>query len=282
MYNKTFAIIGGDRRFAVLYKLLTDSKINTLAYSVAGITNNTEGLDEIINNADIIILPIPLTRDGFTLNAPACSKPIYLESIFSQLPANKKVFAGCAGNIKYLIEKYKVNVIDYSTDESFALKNAVLTAEGAVEAVIKYTDFSIFGSKCLILGYGRIGKILANYMKVLGSEVTVAARKKHVLTSIEIDGYIPTEMITLADLDYDLILNTVPAIILTADLLSTVPKHCLILDLASSPGGVDTLAAEEMNIKSIHLPGLPSVIAPKTAALIIRDTILNCLREEGI
>ena len=39
------------------------------------------------------------------------------------------------------------------------------------------TDRTLHGSRCLIIGYGRIGRLLADRLLSLGAEVTVSARK---------------------------------------------------------------------------------------------------------
>jgi dipicolinate synthase subunit A len=71
----------------------------------------------------------------------------------------------------------------------------------------------------------------------------------------------------------DIIFNTIPAMILTADMLIKIPKTCVIIDIASNPGGTDFRFAERRGIKAILAPSLPGIVAPKTAGQIIARTL---------
>ena len=52
------------------------------------------------------------------------------------------------------------------------------TSEAALAILIENTEKTLFGSNILIIGYGRIAKILAEYLKALKANVTVCARKE--------------------------------------------------------------------------------------------------------
>lgn len=159
--------------------------------------------------------------------------------------------------------------------------NAVPTAEGAIEIAISETPITIHGSKCLVLGYGRIGKILSKFLDGMGAQTYVEARKYADLALIESHGCNPLTMKeTKMRLDeFDIIFNTVPALILTREDLEKVKKDALIIDLASKPGGVDFTAAKELGIHVIWALSLPGRTAPVTAGIIIKDTITNILSE---
>ena len=68
---------------------------------------------------------------------------------------------------------------------------------------------------------------------------------------------------------WDIIFNTVPALILNRNRLKKVRQDCIIIDLASSPGGVDFQAATEFGLSASLDLGLPGFVAPRTAAEII-------------
>lgn len=90
--------------------------------------------------------------------------------------------------------------------------NAVPTAEGAIEIAMREYLGTINNSKCLITGYGRIGKVLAKMLQGLGAKVYVSARRKESLAWIKLNGYIPIDNNNLINSgEYDLIFNTVPA-----------------------------------------------------------------------
>lgn len=162
--------------------------------------------------------------------------------------------------------------------------NAVPTAEGAIEIAISETPVTIHGSKCLVLGYGKIGKILTKDLYGMGAITYAAARKYADLAMIEGHGYEPLQMSTLKGRinEFDIIFNTVPALILDDEVLSKVQKDALIIDLASKPGGVDFEAAKKYGLRVIWALSLPGKVAPITSGAIIKDTIMNIINELGV
>lgn len=161
------------------------------------------------------------------------------------------------------------------------ITNAVPTAEGAIEIAMSETPITLHGSKCLVTGYGRIGKILAKMLRGIGAKVSVEARKYADLALIE--GH-SCEAIALGELahhvgEYDIIFNTVPTMLFDREILCKVKKDALIIDLASRPGGVDFDAAAELGVKVIWALSLPGKVAPVSAGAIIKDTIVNVLKE---
>ena len=58
------------------------------------------------------------------------------------------------------------------------------------------------------------------------------------------------------------------------------PHHTLIIDLASKPGGTDFRYAEKRGIKAILTPGLPGIVAPKTAGQILANVLAELLHED--
>ncbi|MEG0570666.1 MAG: dipicolinate synthase subunit DpsA, partial [Oscillospiraceae bacterium] len=79
-----------------------------------------------------------------------------------------------------------------------------------------------------------------------------------------------------------LVFNTVPAQILGEDVLRRVEKDCVLIDLASKPGGIDFEIAKKLNIKAIWALSLPGIVAPITAAQIIYDTVKNIIHERKL
>ena len=123
---------------------------------------------------------------------------------------------------------------------------------------------TLHSSNVLVLGYGRVGKILANMLKGLGANVYCEARKNVDLAWIKAYGYEP---VTLRSLNenlnkFDIIMNTIPALILTEKELKYLKKDCLLIDLASNPGGIDREAAKKQGIKTIWALSLPGKVAP--------------------
>lgn len=161
--------------------------------------------------------------------------------------------------------------------------NALPTAEGALQLAMENTERTIHASRCLVIGYGRIGKLLAERLLALGAEVTVSARRYGDLAWIDAWGYqsLRTGALTGELERFDLIFNTAPALILDAARLEEVREDCVILDLASAPGGVDFDAARRLGRQVIAAPGLPGKAAPRSAAAAIRESIYHILEERG-
>ena len=187
------------------------------------------------------------------------------------LEYRKPIFAGNIKNEK---------VFDYTKDEGFALKNAYLTAEGAISLAISETEKSLSNSSVLIVGYGRIAKAIEYYLSNLTSEVTVCARNENARINAK---YRNSNAVDFSDLKnnlrYDIIFNTVPHPVINSSELSAAKRDTLIIDLASFPGGVDRHFAEIKGIKLITARGLPSKFSPKTAGKIVGETVYNHIRE---
>ena len=159
--------------------------------------------------------------------------------------------------------------------------NAVPTAEGAIEIAIREYPGTLNGSRCLVTGYGRIGRVLAKMLCGMGAKVYVSARRKDSLAWIRLGGYTPVEHSDIINSgEFDIIFNTVPALILDAHIMAKIAVRSLMIDLASQPGGVDFESAKRMGIKTVHALSLPGKTAPKTSGEIIKETIFNILEEE--
>ncbi len=78
----------------------------------------------------------------------------------------------------------------------------------------------------------------------------------------------------------DLCINTVPAPIITAEVLVEMPLHALIIDLASKPGGTDFQFAEKRGVKALLAPGLPGIVAPKTAGQILAKVLVELIKDQ--
>lgn len=282
---KNIIIAGGDERFISVANILSKDGFNvgmTAFRKNKEFEKNIAFYESFYNaeNADYIILPLPVTKDKLTLFAPLCDEEIYLHDLFDRIKEGTHVFCGIADeSIKKSAEKYKFNVIDYFSDEALTILNCIPTAEGAINIAIKSTPYTLFGSNCLVLGFGRVGKILAKSLYALGANTFVEARKKSDLAWIKALGYNSVPLDTLKDEieKFDIIFNTVPHKILDKDLLSNMKKECVIIDLASFPYGVDIDFVKQNKIKYILASALPGKVAPSFAGKIIAETIENLI-----
>ncbi len=281
----SFAVIGGDKRqLAVAEGLNKDGyTVYTSALENTVLSNAVEqtSIEKAIKNSDCIILPLPFTVDYKTLNTPLSDRSILLNDKFAELLEDKKIFCGLKSRFLQMDKIWsKLDIHDYADREDFALKNAVPTSEGAIAIAIKEYERTLFGAKCLVAGFGKIGKILAKMLTNLGAQVYVSARKKSDIEWIKILGYRAINTNNLqAACQFDVIFNTIPFLIFNAQTLAKIAQNSLLIDLASKPGGVDFEAAKRMNIKTIHALALPGKFAPYSAGEIIKTTIYNMLEE---
>lgn len=282
---KTIGIIGGDKR--QLY--LADSFIKDGCRVILGGFDTLESIGDIaitdvksaINYSDIIILPLPSVRTDGSINAPFSNGNIYLTDDCIELIKSKPVFATFREKLIRAYPKLSSSpVFDYASREDFAILNAVPTAEGAVECAMCAYEGTISGSKSFVAGFGRIGKVLAKMLKALGSDVTVSARRFEDLAYINALGYRAENTLELKKISgYDLVFNTVPAMVFDEKLLKNTDRNTLIIDLASVPGGVDFEAARSLKIDAQRALSLPGKCAPKAAAEIIKQTVLSIIKE---
>lgn len=155
--------------------------------------------------------------------------------------------------------------VPYWADPVYAIENAALTAEGAAELVMRRLPGALQGAEILIVGYGRIGSMLADRLALLGAHVTVAARRPESRAEARARGHASVDITALPD-DCDAIINTVPAPILTGDF-----GGALCLDLASAPGGwADRTAV-------LKAPGLPGLYAPMAAADVMAEAVYRVM-----
>lgn len=282
----TVSVIGGDLRQITLGHELKKEGYHVFLYGFDKYGENTnldeeDDLDYILNS-DIIILPVPVTFDGININSPFAEFPLSLENFLDGINPSALIFGGqIKPNLKNALDEKRIKYCDYLLREELSVRNAVPTAEGAIKIAIEETPITIHGSKCLVMGYGRIGKILSRMLQGLGANVWVEARKYADLAMIEGHGYEPLSLNELKNYinEFDIIFNTIPALILDEKMLMHIKKDALIIDLASRPGGVDFQAAKIIGLKVIWALSLPGKVAPVSSGIIIKDTIMNIINE---
>ena len=272
-----FAIIGGDRRQIETSLFLNSKNHSVVTYGLPKIKgiNETANDFNILADCDAMILPLPITKDNTTINSPLIDKDIYISDILQLKP--KFIFGGMiSDNLCDVFESKKIDYYDYYKSEKLTVKNAVLTAEAAVSIAIQNCDRSIYNSKSLVIGYGRIGKQLAKYLNTLGSEVTATSRNEETLVNIEIDGITPLKTDEILDFvsNFDFIFNTIPAPILNSDFFANCKPTVFVEDLATN-SGVSLNEAKKFGINADIYGGLPGKYSPITAAEFITNEILN-------
>lgn len=278
-----FAIVGGDERSLKLRDLLVNDghKVQVYGFEKMLGTDNNPNLSQVTSDANIIIGPLPLTNDGETLNAPFSLKSIQLDELLNGITSEQIFIAGKIDEHIYITKGKNVKIIDYFSREEMQVLNAVPTAEGAIQLAMENLPITIWNSNTLVLGFGRIGKVLARMLYGIGANTYVAVRKYSDIAWLKSYGYKP---ILFKELDkylpkMDVIFNTIPSEVLSKQKLEKLNEECLTIDLASKPGGVDFKAAEELGAKVIWALALPGKVAPITAAQVIKETIYNIIEE---
>lgn len=243
-----------------------------------------ENLSEAMEKSNIVIGGIPFSRDGIKLNAPFARKEILIENFKKNLNG-KKFFAGRILEENFGTEenasedKPKIQMYDLLKDDELTILNAIPTVEGAIKIAIDEREDTIHESNVLVCGYGRIGKIACDRFSKLGANVYCTARKETDLAWIREKRFIPLtypEVINFAS-RFDIVINTVPTLIIKKEELDAFNKDVLLIELASLPGGFDKEYIKQKGLKLITAPGIPGKEMPKTAAKYIKKVIDNIL-----
>lgn len=266
------AVAGGDLRMLTVADLLKSAGYEC-EKTALGDKNGFSS--EVLKNADAVILPLPCFKDGY-LFAPTSDAHIGVSEVLDACGEDTLVLGG---GLPFCDSRH----IDYATDESFLLKNAFVTAEGAISIAMSELKAALCYSKATVLGYGRIGKCLAKMLCGLGCEVTVIARREPSRTEAEFSGHRAVDFDSSVGFDdADVIFNTVPFAVMGKREICFTKKDALLIDLASGNGGIDKNAAHASGRKLIHALALPGKYSPVTAGRIIYETIVSFLSKEGV
>jgi len=284
-----FAIIGGDLRIIKLAEMLANEGNEVYVYGLEKAENienkkniiQCDSIRKAVQNVEIVIGPIPFSSNGDTINAPFSDKNITIREIMHVINAKVFIAGGITPDVYRMANDEYIEIIDIMKREELAVLNTIATAEGTIQIAIENTNKILHGSEVLVLGFGRIGKVLARKLVGLAVKVTCAARKDEDLAWIQAYGYKTTNINNIGEnlRQYDIIINTVPHMILTEERLQYVKEDCLLIDLASNPGGIDKKAVKDKKLKFVWALSLPGKVAPITSAEFIKDTIYNIVKE---
>ncbi|MBQ6819043.1 MAG: NAD(P)-binding domain-containing protein [Clostridia bacterium] len=277
MTNKECVLIGGDIRQKYIADILLKhgATVTSIGLERCDQMSTEVMITDKIPAESIIILPIPITKDGIKLFAPFSERNISLNALFDSFTKRNIVCGGLFPN--YFVDKLKernIDYFDYGRDPAFQYQNGLPSAEGAIELAMRHTPYILRNAKVCVIGYGNIGKHLVSLLIKMGCQVTATARKSTDLDDIRKTDAVPIET---KDLDkagrFDIVFNTVPALVVTNNVLQKQDSSTLIIDLASKPGGVDFVYADKQGIQCIQALSLPALYAPLTAAEITLDSI---------
>ncbi len=257
-------VFGGDLRNLRLAEELAAAGRPNDAYALGPGPADTG----VLAAYDVVVGPVPFSRDGTNLFTPLAEEKIPVAAFLGALKKGAVLLAGtlpagtAVGGFRH---------VDFTKDAELYERNLVPTCEGIVHILLGRIDFTLHGSRLLVVGYGRLARRLAPLLRALGTEVFI-----HSAVEAERDAFRPDYRSgDIADLSsYDLVVNTVPAVLLGRKELSTLRKGVFVLDVASAPGGVDPSAAAELGIDFLAAGGIPGAKAPRTVARDMLEVVI--------
>lgn len=282
-----FSIIGGDKRQVCIAENLLSLGFSVLLYGLLNASSQpglyANSLAEAIDSSKVIITPIPISKDGIHILSQTAEADLTIENLCPLLSPEQKLYGGCLTETMITYFKdHSISYTDFMEQDEITLFNTIATAEGSIAEAISESSFNLHGSSCLVLGFGRCARTLAEKLKGLCSKVDVAARSSVALAAANASSFGTLsikELKTTID-RYDIVFNTIPSLVLTKDILSHTKPEVVIIDIASSPGGVDFEAAKELGRFAKLSLGLPGKYAPKSSAACLTDFLLSDLRKK--
>lgn len=299
-------LLGGDSRQTALAYYLAQKGFETAVWGLpmpaselycGAVLPDFDGVrctepESAVAGSRAVLLPLPATTDGVRVHTPALNgeavsqrRELRLTQLMDMLEKDTLLLAGRPGEVlRSMARNANIRLVDYYDSEAVQIKNAVPTAEGALALAMEKMPFTIFGSSCAVLGYGRIGQRLCSVLLALGARITVAARSERDLSSAAIHGCTARPLREFLDSPGkpDVLFNTIPVPLIREDVLRALPPHTLIMDLASAPGGIDPAAQTKGDHRILRAASLPGRAAPYTAGKILFETIESIFAAEGI
>ena len=287
------AFLGGDKRLATAVNRLAKEDYDVFVWRVPSCAESenirvSDTMYKAISGASAIILPLPSSSDGTSLNCMADDNESKTAlTLIADAIDQECVIIG--GKIPKTFSDYAalngIKTFDYFESEEFQIKNAYTTAEAALNIAMNNLSKNIRGSSFGITGYGRISKQLAKLLLALGGRVTVAARKESDLAwaklegceTIRLNGHGAIEKLCCG---YDVIFNTVPSWLFDEHFLKNVSPNTLIVELASAPGGIDISEAKRLKSKVLWAASLPGKYAPESAGELISECVSGIIAAE--
>ncbi len=284
--NRTITVTGGDSRQIYMSGYLKEKGYDVKIFACEHVKypEGVKGCDSIEEAvlSEVLILPLPVSKNGSMLNTPLSSKEIRLRDIAERINDRHIVFYGMGSPpFSKNVQARALYSCDYFNIESLIYKNAMLTSEGILSIVLEKLPVTVFGLKAAITGYGRIGAFTAEKLMSLGAEVTVFARDEMQQIKASLKGIRAYGISEICDFvnDFDVIINTVPAIVIERNAVSLSNPGCIFIEAASAPYGIDSDACALYGRTLIKAFSLPGKTAPKSAGIIIGETIDKRLRE---
>ncbi len=287
MYNLkgfTVAMLGGDARELSLAQELAalGATVKTMGLPAEGENIIACSMpEECLNGANALILPVPGVKENMRLVSVYLEHPPEITGeLLALLPKGAPVLVGIAKEpLRRLVQHAGLSLVELMQMDDVAILNSIPSAEGAVQMAMEKLPITIHGSRCLVLGFGRTAQTLAQLLDAMHAQTTVVARNPAQLARAEAMGLHTIHISELGNClqQPNVIFNTIPAPVITVDILTRLTPTTLIIDLASAPGGTDFTAAQRLGIEALLAPGLPGKVAPRTAGLLLARVVPRVL-----
>jgi dipicolinate synthase subunit A len=238
------------------------------------IAHDQEEFEKLIKEAQYTHLLLPITGVDNNLTIRGGNTQL-TEEILGHL-RGKTILTGLMHeSLQLACQQFEVALETYMTDD-FAIDNNYITCEGIIEGLVKLSEKAIYQSNILILGYGRLGQILAKVLTPFKVKLWIAARDEKDLTKIKIEGNqaLPLNQIGKALDEVDFVITTIPKEVMNHEVLeSLIDKDLLIIDVSSHPYSFDHDYAKELGLNVHLLAKIPGRIAPKSSGELLATYI---------
>ena len=282
--NITF--IGGDARMRTVAQLFSEQDTVRSFCLPKGAPSPVDTLFDALHMTDVILLPLPATRDGIH---PLCEEeyrdqiPAFAE-IFSRAPDETAILGGhLSPAVTKEAERHGLPVFDGARDFEktvAAVLNAAATAAAALGMAISTLPVVLCGTPVAVIGGGRIARALIPLLRATGAHVYVYARdlaQRHAAEKMGAAAFpIPKDQPLCLAKGLRAVFSTVPARLFDADALSSLDRGVPLFDL-----GGDAVDREAAALYGIPLPpcgALPGRYSPESAGSFLYDEIQSILR----
>ncbi len=266
MNTQKTVIFGSDSRFEYTGAYLKEKGFSVYEYDKSILSN----LSQTGRAPVVFVLPLPFSRDEKRLNCSNEESRLLLDDFYSLINKGDTVAGGMlTDSFKNAVCSLGAVCLDYY-DEKMIDENAVLTAKALKKLLDELkSDFS--GKRIAVTGYGRVAKAVAKMLEKENADFTVTARSKtaEMQASKHSQRFVKLESFTDELPFFDIIINTVPALIFDESRLSRIKKDAVFIDLASAPFGVEKELAEKHRLRLIRALSLPGRYFPEEAGKLI-------------
>lgn len=284
--KRSLAVLGGDMRQVSMIDALRARGFEIKAWGLPPICEQSKHWADALRDCDVVLLPLPFSLDKVHVNTTP-DDTLRVDHLLSQIPGGTLLGGKLTEGVKDLAQKHGIRCIDYFESEVLQLKNALSSAEGAVSVAMQNLPVTLDGCEAVVIGYGRIGELLARKLNALGACVTVFARRDEVLTRAELAGCHTVKLSCQSGVSTleaiaptaRVVFNTVPEWVLTRRVLDRISRRCLLIDLASAPGGIDLAAARELGLQTVWATALPGKYAPESAGIYLAQAVEAALAD---